>query len=817
MSRRARRRIAPAAAIALTALVGASVGLLPSTASAASSTVSCDGDDALVDGSLTVASGETCTVTATTSLQSLTITDDTSVIAVPDDYLLSIVVDGVETGQYYDGTSSASPLLVAPATYSSSSTTGVQLVVTTELDYTMFGTTFPLRQALEITSSGVDADGSVSQAITGGSYDDDSADGITINSTGDGLAGVDVESGSYSINDSTINFDGNGRLDFAGIGAGIRAANSGTSVRVENATIDNTGAVRSGIVFTDGATGVVKDSTISTSDGVLPDDYTLSAPPNMRQVPWALGLTGNVRATNMVGAGTKATYLNDDVSSTNWGVLSTDSTTNSYLTAINTTATTIDGGYGSYADGSSVTDTFLGTTFDVDDYGVISTGGTINIGDASQDAVSTLNTANSLGLTDDDIAEVTDETSTIDSDRFGIMWHGGGSSNIAAGTVTIDGGTTIHTGETAFQDKANGMTLNLDGSDGATVQSESGVIFQLMESDDPGGLSTTSVYTDPVYAGDAAVQDTDWDLTDTSDSNKPAIVNLSDIDVNGDFYNAVYNDTPKNLVLSLDGSTVAGRITSSTAVHDVATISYDDGEGYQYIGEVTNTASTPVNNGVIVDLTDGSTWVAKGTSYLTSLTFDDTSSIRGYGDKDVTITIDGTEYSPSDLDAGTTYTGSYGDPIIVTVAEGTVASTTTVTAANTVYGTAGTAEVSVEDAEGYAGTGDVTVSVDGTAVGTATLSQGSATVALPSDLAVGTHSVTAVYAGNDDVATSTGTTTITVTAASTGGGTTTTTTPVVSTTSLSLSKSTVKYGAKRSATVAVTTATGAAASGTVTV
>ncbi|MGC4112742.1 MAG: Ig-like domain-containing protein [Nocardioides sp.] len=734
-----------------------------------SANVTCDDGDSLTGGVLTVASGETCAVSADTTMKTLVITDDTSAITVPDGDVLSIVVDGVETGQAYDGGSVVAPALV-PGTYTSSSSTGVELVLTTEFDYTLFGSTFPLRQALMIDSSGVDSDESVTQAISSGTYDSSEADDLNIASTGEGMAGIDVESGDYDINDPTISFDGNGRLDFAGIGAGIRAANSGTSIRVDGADIDNTGAVRSGVVITDGAEAVIKNSTIATHDGTLPSDYTLSPPPNMRAVPWALGLTGNVRATNMVGSGTKATYLNDDVSSQNWGVLSTDSTSNSYLTSIDTTATTIDGGYGSYADGSSVTDTFLGTTFDVGDYGVISTGGTINIGDASQSAVSALNTADDLGLTSDDIADVTDKATTIDSGRFGIMWHGGGSTNIAAGTVTIGGATKIDTGETTFQDKASGMTLNLDGSDGASVTSGTGVIFQLMESDDPGGLSTTSVYTDPVYgnADAVATRDTDWDLTDTSSDNKPAVINLTDMSTTGDYYNAAYDTVPKNMVLNLDGSTVTGLITSSTSVHNVGTISYDDGEGYKNIGEVTNTATTPVNNGVIVDLTDGSTWKVTGTSYLTSLTLDGTSSIVGKGGRSVTITQGDNTYTPAELAAsGTTLTGGYGDPIVVSLS-GNATSTTSVKVANTTYGNAGTAKVSVVDGDGDAVSGKVTVKVDGKAAGTATLTNGAASIKLPATTAAGKHTVTATYAGDttDAVASSSASTTYTVAKAS---------------------------------------------------
>ncbi|MGC4112739.1 MAG: Ig-like domain-containing protein [Nocardioides sp.] len=551
---------------------------------------------------------------------------------------------------------------------------------------------------------------------------------------------------------------------------------------------------------------MIKDSTIATHDGTLPDDYTLSGGPNMREVPWALGLTGNVRATNMLGSGTHATYLNDSVSSTGWGVLSTDSTSNSYLTSIGTTVTTGDSGYGSYADGQSVTDNFLGTTFDVADYGVISTGGTVNIGDSSESAVSALNTADDLGLTDADLAEVPDKATTIDSDRFGIMWHAGGGSNIAAGTVTIGGDTQIDTGETTFQDKANGVTLNLDGSEGASVTSGTGVIFQVMESDDPGGLSTTASYTDPLYDDPTATatRDTSWDLTDTSSSNKPAVVNLTDMSTTGDYYNAVYDTVPKNMELNLDGSTVTGAISSSEAVHDVGTISYDDGEGYKNIGEVTNTATTPVNNGVIVDLTDGSTWDVTGTSYLTSLTLDDTSSIAAADGGTVTITQGGTTYTPDEL-VGQTITGGYGDPIEVTVSDDSTstssptatatattsasATTVTVSPAKAAYGTARTAKVAVTSSAGTA-SGSVTVKVDGTQVGTASLANGSAKVTLPATLAVGRHTVTATYAGTSSLASSSGSASLVVTKAA-------------STSRLSLSAHKVKAGMRVKATIKV--------------
>ncbi len=55
------------------------------------------------------------------------------------------------------------------------------------------------------------------------------------------------------------------------------------------------------------------------------------------------------------------------------------------------------------------------------------------------------------------------------------------------------------------------------------------------------------------------------------------------------------------------------------------------------LGEVENTAQPVVNNGVIVTLKNGAVWNVAGTSYLSSLTIDESSKVVG------TLTVDGKE------------------------------------------------------------------------------------------------------------------------------------------------------------------------------
>ena len=77
---------------------------------------------------------------------------------------------------------------------------------------------------------------------------------------------------------------------------------------VDGANIVNKGVARAGVVADGGANVLVKNSYIQTENGVLPADYVPTIDTSqMRSVPWMLGLSGNVRATNLLGTNTKAT------------------------------------------------------------------------------------------------------------------------------------------------------------------------------------------------------------------------------------------------------------------------------------------------------------------------------------------------------------------------------------------------------------------------------------------------------------------------------------------------------------------------------
>ncbi|MFT4082016.1 MAG: hypothetical protein QM638_05475, partial [Nocardioides sp.] len=570
------------------------------------------------DDTLTVASGDTVTLTETTELSQLVI-EDGGTLAVPDGYSLSLTVNGVETGSTLEDlyTDDGIATYIAAGTYSGS----VVLDVATANDVTYNSRTWPLRQAVYVDADGIDTDRSVLSAVQGGVLRDSVARGVKLRSTGEAFNGIYVAGGDYRIANAKIAYHGNGRLDFIGYGSAVYATGTDTTMRVENTKIHNKGVVRTAVIADGGSQLVVKNSDLSCKDGVLPDDYENTGDTSfMMTCPWLLGMYGTVRTTNLLGDSTRATYLGTTVTVDNWGCLSVDSGTDCILVSIDSTLESVKtDGYGSYGIGD-VTEHFLGTRMNVGSYIMINFGAAgTHYGDSTKKAVRELNNTYDLGLTKDDINSVLSRACYLRSRKFGFMWQD-------VGPVTIDGRTALRTAQTAFLSKAAQSSITVDGSDGASIKSGTGVIYQLMDNDNPGSTTATDKpwsreYTvDYVEPTDAATKSDSWDTT-TADSDD-ATGDFTAIKLNGDFYNSVLGGgngdiEGQNLVLSFTDCEVNGIISASTAKHNASTINFSN---YEELGVVTNTPAEVVNNGVIVTLAGSSVWTVSGTSYLSSLT-----------------------------------------------------------------------------------------------------------------------------------------------------------------------------------------------------
>ena len=591
-------------------------------------------------GEITVTSGDTVTISSTTRVAAVTIASGGTLTA-PSGYSLTMTVNGVETGQALTATGGADTAFVAGSWRGD-----IVLTVTEAVDVAWQSLTYPFRQAVYVSDGAVVAAESVYAAVVGGRLSSTSADNIRITSTGQCFDGVYVSDSAYTLTRPTISLSGNGRCDFVGYGAALVADGTSANVVVDGAAISNHGAVRTGVVVTNGATALIKNSSIQVSNGTLPSDYIATVDLNkMESAPWMLAIDGNVRATNLLGNNSIAAYVNSSVTSETWGVLSTDAGSNCTLVAVNSVVTNSGGdGYGTYVIGDAV-EYLLGTQFDVGTYATIFTGGTATYGDSDAATVAALNKSLSLGLTAQDLRSLKARSTVVNSRRFGFMWHG-------QGTLTIEGGTQINSPHATFLNKGQQIDVTVDGSKGARLNPRDGVIVQVIDNDDPGPvmvggvLENAGVYTQPTGE---PTKDSSFDVTASHDTD--SICAFTDIQLHGDFYNGMRGDL--NMVLNFSSSRVEGVISATLAEHSVDTI---DSSNWWELGKVSNTPQAAINNGAIVSLADGSQWTVTGTSYLTSLTLDATSSVsaKGFG-KSVTMTVDGTKTA---LKAGNTYTGA---------------------------------------------------------------------------------------------------------------------------------------------------------------
>lgn len=508
------------------------------------------------------------------------------------------------------------------------------------------GNDYTLRMGLYINNGAYDPANSVGTCILDGTVTDTAATNVEINSQGDNFNGIVVGGNStYTISNPKITLDGHGGDDFAGYGAGITTLDK-ANVTVDGALVNTTGAIRTAIWAGGESKLLVKNAKVYATDGT-DLDFKVSM---MREVPWILGLSGNLRATNVLGAA-QATYLNSYVEAEQWGALSTDSTRQgARLTAINTDIV-ISGksGYGSYADGA-IHNYYYGSRFDVPDMALIVAAGACGgtFGKSSEANVgSELYTQIASGNKD--------KPTTVKAGSFGIMWHKNQN-----GVTTVKEKTVFDCGETVFLVKSDvGNTaypvINVDDS---TLKSKTGVIFHLMESDDA-GMGGGPPGSDTMWA---AKYDIPTDTIPVKDANDPTSINnttvkanFSNMEIKGDIYNSRFS-AGQNIAVTFDNTTIKGVISSGIQKHTLAKPGeVVTKETYYKLGHVTVTPSETVGNGVIVTLTNGSVWKVIGPSYLSSLTVDETSSVKLSGG--LKITVNG-KISSVDSLKGTTIKGN---------------------------------------------------------------------------------------------------------------------------------------------------------------
>jgi hypothetical protein len=650
---------------------------------------------------VTINAGDTWKVTENTSLSEMIVGEGASVIA-PDGYILTMTIDGVETGQKLVSTAGVNTQ-ISPGIYRGD----ILLTLTQSNAVTYQGLVFPLRQGLYLNETGIVSAKSVMAAISGNKPNAYDIKDIQISSTGECFNGIYVAGGNHTVRNVKISLIGNGRNDFAGQGAAIVATGEKTRLVLDNAEINNRGVVRTAVIASGGSSLIVKNSTIKTADGILPTDYVPNADILQMRGGFPVGGSlGNCRATNLLGANTKAAYINSSISAEGWGVLSTDGCTTPKLTAINSkiSITGNIGGYGTYAIGNA-TERFLGSEFKVAFDATSLKGGYLFYGDSTSQAVTQLNKDLDLGLTENELKAIPDKGTVITSERFGVVATGDG-------TVDVSGRTVFNTGETIFLNKGATVAITVDGSKGAQLNAANGVILQVMDNDSGNPYTESSAEPEKIVS---------WDLTSSANATTGIFSNIT---LSGNFYNstgwtkAATTSGPgglggpagapsgpgggmgggmgappggqgapsmaqggappagrsgdagpgggvpggaaggpggpppggggpgggggKNMALTFDRSHITGVISASEAHHKkpVLHVNKDD---YKLFGVVTNAAHAAINNGVIVALKNGSTWTVTGTSYLTSLAIETGSAIAAPAGYRLNTKVDGVE------------------------------------------------------------------------------------------------------------------------------------------------------------------------------
>ncbi|MBB6253263.1 right-handed parallel beta-helix repeat-containing protein [Nitrospirillum iridis] len=443
-------------------------------------------------------------------------------------------------------------------------------------------------------------DKSVTAALGGGVTTDTVARDIKLISRDPAFNGIIVTGASvYTVDNATIHLSENGGDDSVGYGAAI-LANGDAKLTVNNARIVTRGVIRTAILADGNATVTVNDSDIQTMDGVLPPGYVPSIlPGKMMEVPYGLGISGNVRATNVEGKAT-AIYNRTHIHAQAWGALATDGDGPTRLIARDSLIEVAESGYGAYANGEAH-DLFEHCVFNVPDYGLVVGG------------------PGSATFT---------KGTVVNSRRFGVMMHQG----TGGGTVTIEDHSVFNTGSTAIEVKGRGTHIVIDAAD---LRPGNGVLLQTMPNDDPimkemmsgaggpppGAAPPADAPPRPTYSGDVVVE-----------IRKTKLV--------GDVIHAM-RDTGA-LVVTLVDAELEGAITTGTASPTSGIAPTQ--ASFRTIGDVSNVfGATPETLPLHVSLERNATWVVGKTSYLTGLSIGQAARLLAPKGMRVVLSVGGKE------------------------------------------------------------------------------------------------------------------------------------------------------------------------------
>lgn len=523
--------------------------------------------------SKTVSASDHWQVNGVTKLDSLIIEKGSSVTA-PKGYDLTLTVNGTSV-----------PL--KPGNYSGN------ITLTPTRSYLVkyrFYEPYHYRAGLVVHNDQVIQDQSVFAALGDPDVSDVSASNLSIRSQEENFNGVIVSGDStYTLNNVDIDFTGNGGNDFAGWGAGIMSTDTATVI-VNNASIKTLGAVRTALFIGGKSTMIINDADIEVQNGKLPADYTFSiAPGEMLEVPYGLGLSGNVRATNLIDEAT--VYYNDcHIKANGWGALSSDGDGPSRMFVNRCIIDVTDSGYGAYANGDSH-DYISHTVINVPDVGVIVGG------------------PGWVTLTDE---------SVINSEKLGVMMHQGAGGSV----LRVEKGSQINSKNSAVQIKGRGGDVIVDN---AILNPLNGVLVQAMENDDPIMKDMAKNGPPPPPPGSEAMPPPDMPGASAMNFSPDVNVTFRNTKLTGDVLHAM--SELGNMNVYLQSATLEGAI--STSVTFPTSGQEPTKETYRSVGEVSNRLQKTTNKHKLKVFVDqDTTWHVSKTSYIDAITIAEGATIE---------------------------------------------------------------------------------------------------------------------------------------------------------------------------------------------
>jgi len=424
--------------------------------------------------------------------------------------------------------------------------------------------TYWFRQALLVDGGKIAEDGSAKEAIVGGSFDADKAEGVSLTLGGTHFNGILLDNGTkYSISGSTFRSHGDGGDDLAGWGAAIMADNR-SEVEIADCYIETDGAIRCALYVDDPSVANVHDTVIYTKETQdTYEEYANLTPAMMKRVPFALGMEGTVRSLNVMADG-QGRFRNCIVISTGWGALSTDSGTaydvcktyaldvEDTLSGIGTMEVAQDGK--EYTAKKTVGGVTYGFTVEGSGYVTYADSGVHNryknVEFYSPDYIQVMGSGPS-GSTYID--------SYLSSGHIAFMTQqsrGGTFELVNTKLDTVDGVLQIKSGaaNTGFSNIVLDNTkVNFSGE---STRHKEGILVELIESDDAGNPGITT-YT----INDCAelAQPTSTSVADSS-------ATLRNGEYSGNIFNSIYNYRQKLNVL-LEKAVLTGTVSSTQAIH----------------------------------------------------------------------------------------------------------------------------------------------------------------------------------------------------------------------------------------------------------